>query len=142
MAPPSAKAISSMRVRFWGSARQMLISLPWMPKGTRLCLIASARDTLAMTSGGMASSAAGAARWPRPTCRHRPAGSPPLRCVTAGGRPAPAMDSKELARRFKAAGWAGAPDIQAFVAEVGVLARDEVEGLLGVLTTKGLPGDS
>jgi twitching motility protein PilT len=52
------------------------------------------------------------------------------------------MDSKELARRFKTAGWAAAPDIQAFVAEVGTLSRDDVERLLGVLTTKGLPGDS
>src|SRR5205814_440384 len=59
--------------------------------------------------------------------------------LTPARRP---MDSKELARRFKTAGRAGAPEIQAFVAEVGVLPRDDVERLLGVLTTKGLPGDS
>ena len=35
------------------------------------------------------------------------------------------MDSNELLRRFKTAGWGGAPEIQAFVTEAGVLPRDD-----------------
>jgi twitching motility protein PilT len=51
------------------------------------------------------------------------------------------MDGKELLRRFKAAGWAGAADIQGLLAEVPSVTRDDVERLLGVLTSRGLPGD-
>jgi twitching motility protein PilT len=52
------------------------------------------------------------------------------------------MDSKELLRRFRAAGWPGPTQVHALLAEVPPLARDDIERLLGVLTSKGLPGDA
>jgi twitching motility protein PilT len=52
------------------------------------------------------------------------------------------MDSKELVRRFRAAGWPGPIQVHALLAEVPPLARDDIERLLGVVVSKGLPGDS
>ena len=52
------------------------------------------------------------------------------------------VDSKELLRRFKAAGWPGPAQVHALLAEVPALARDDIERLLAVLVSKGLPGDS
>ena len=52
------------------------------------------------------------------------------------------MDSKELLRRFRAAGWPGPTQVHALLAEVPPLARDDIERLLGVLVSKGLPGDA
>ena len=52
------------------------------------------------------------------------------------------MDAKELLRRFRAAGWPGPTQVHALLAEVPPLARDDVERLLGVLISKGLPGDA
>jgi twitching motility protein PilT len=52
------------------------------------------------------------------------------------------VDSKELLRRFKVAGWPGPAQVHALVAEVPALVRDDVEKLLAVLTSKGLPGDA
>jgi twitching motility protein PilT len=52
------------------------------------------------------------------------------------------MDSKELLRRFRAAGWPGPTQVHALLGEAPAVARDDIERLLGVLTGKGLPGDS
>ena len=52
------------------------------------------------------------------------------------------MDSRELVRRFRAAGWPGPIQVHALLAEVPPLARDDIERLLGVVVSKGLPGDS
>ncbi len=52
------------------------------------------------------------------------------------------MDSKELLRRFRAAGWPGPTQVHALLGEVQALGRDDVERLLGVLVSKGLPGDA
>jgi twitching motility protein PilT len=52
------------------------------------------------------------------------------------------MESKEVLRRFKQAGWQSAPELQAFLTEASAVSRDDIERLLGLLTTKGLPGDS
>ncbi len=52
------------------------------------------------------------------------------------------MDSKDLQRRFKNAGWPGPVEIQALLAEAGRVTPDEVEKLLSILVSKGLPGDS
>jgi twitching motility protein PilT len=52
------------------------------------------------------------------------------------------IDSKELLRRFKAAGWPGPAQVHALLGEVAAPTRDDVERLLSVLTSKGLPGDS
>ena len=52
------------------------------------------------------------------------------------------MDAKELLRRFRAAGWPGPTQVHALLAEVPPLARDDIERLLGVLISKGLPGDA
>jgi len=52
------------------------------------------------------------------------------------------MDSKELVRRFRAAGWPGPTQVHALLAEVPPLARDDIERLLAVVVGKGLPGDS
>src|SRR5688572_2187162 len=50
------------------------------------------------------------------------------------------MDSNELLRRFKLAGWQTAPEVQAFIADAGGLGRDDIERFLGVITTRGLGG--
>ena len=52
------------------------------------------------------------------------------------------MDSKELVRRFRAAGWPGPTQVHALLAEAPPLARDDIERLLSVVVSKGLPGDS
>jgi len=52
------------------------------------------------------------------------------------------IDSKELLRRFKAAGWPGPAQVHALLAEAPPSTRDEIERMLGVLVSKGLPGDS
>jgi len=52
------------------------------------------------------------------------------------------VDSKELLRRFKAAGWPGPAQVHALLAEVPALARDDIERMLAILVGKGLPGDS
>ena len=52
------------------------------------------------------------------------------------------MDSKELVRRFRAAGWPGPTQVHALLAEAPPLARDDIERLLAVVVSKGLPGDS
>jgi hypothetical protein len=52
------------------------------------------------------------------------------------------IDSKELLRRFKAAGWQGPAQVHALLGEVSPPTRDEIERMLGVLTSKGLPGDT
>ncbi len=52
------------------------------------------------------------------------------------------MDSRELQRRFKTAGWPGPTEIQALLAEAAPIDREEIERLLAILTMKGLPGDS
>jgi twitching motility protein PilT len=52
------------------------------------------------------------------------------------------MDSKELLRRFRAAGWPSPTQVHALLGEVPPLARDDIERLLGVVVSKGLPGDS
>lgn len=52
------------------------------------------------------------------------------------------MDSKELLRRFKVAGWPGPQQVHALLADAPVPTREDIERLLGVLVTKGLPGDS
>ena len=52
------------------------------------------------------------------------------------------VDSKELLRRFKTAGWPAPAQVHALLAEAPPLVRDDVEKLLAVLTSKGLPGDA
>ncbi|MGC9984948.1 MAG: PilT/PilU family type 4a pilus ATPase [Polyangia bacterium] len=52
------------------------------------------------------------------------------------------MDSKELLRRFRAAGWPSPAQVHAFLGEAPPLARDDIERLLAVVVSKGLPGDS
>ena len=52
------------------------------------------------------------------------------------------IDSKELLRRFKAAGWPSPAEVHALVAEVPPLAHDDIEKMLSLLVGKGLPGDS
>ena len=52
------------------------------------------------------------------------------------------IDNKELLRRFKTAGWPGPAQVHALLAEVPALGRDDIERLLSVLLSKGLPGDS
>jgi len=52
------------------------------------------------------------------------------------------MDSKELLRRFRAGGWPGPTQVHAFLGEAPALGRDDIERLLGVLVSKGLPGDT
>jgi len=51
------------------------------------------------------------------------------------------MDSRDLQRRFRAAGWPGPAEIQAYIAEAGKVEASDLERLLGILVTKGLPGD-
>jgi len=51
------------------------------------------------------------------------------------------MDSKELLRRFRAGGWPGPTQVHALLGEAPALARDDIERLLSVLVSKGLPGD-
>jgi twitching motility protein PilT len=52
------------------------------------------------------------------------------------------MDSKEFLRRWKAAGWPGPAQVHAFLAEYPQPTRDDIERLLGLLSSKGLPGDA
>jgi twitching motility protein PilT len=52
------------------------------------------------------------------------------------------IDHKELLRRFKTAGWPGPAQVHALLVEVPALGRDDLERLLSVLLSKGLPGDS
>src|SRR5512142_3591712 len=52
------------------------------------------------------------------------------------------IDSKELLRRFKAGGWPGPTQVHALLAETAPPTRDDIERMLAVLTSKGLPGDS
>jgi twitching motility protein PilT len=52
------------------------------------------------------------------------------------------IDSKELLRRFKAGGWPGPAQVHALLGEAPPPTRDDVERMLGVLVSKGLPGDS
>ena len=52
------------------------------------------------------------------------------------------IDSKELLRRFKAGGWPGPAQVHALLGEVPALGREDIERLLAVLVSKGLPGDS
>jgi twitching motility protein PilT len=52
------------------------------------------------------------------------------------------MDSKEFLRRFRAAGWPGPAQVHALLGEAPALVRDDIERLLGVVTSKGLPGDA
>jgi len=52
------------------------------------------------------------------------------------------MDSKELLRRFRAAGWPGPAQVHALLGEVPTLGSDDIERLLGVVASKGLPGDA
>jgi twitching motility protein PilT len=52
------------------------------------------------------------------------------------------IDSKELLRRFKAAGWQGPAQVHALLGEAPQPTRDEIERMLAVLVSKGLPGDS
>jgi twitching motility protein PilT len=52
------------------------------------------------------------------------------------------IDSKELLRRFKAAGWQGPAQVHALLGEAAAPTRDDVERMLAVLVSKGLPGDS
>ena len=52
------------------------------------------------------------------------------------------IDSKELLRRFKTAGWPGPAQVHAMLAEVPPLGREDIERMLAVLVSKGLPGDS
>jgi twitching motility protein PilT len=52
------------------------------------------------------------------------------------------IDSKELLRRFKAAGWQGPAQVHALLGEAPPPTREEIERVLAVLVSKGLPGDS
>jgi twitching motility protein PilT len=52
------------------------------------------------------------------------------------------IDSKELLRRFKTAGWPGPAQVHALLAEVPPLGREDIERMLALLAGKGLPGDS
>jgi twitching motility protein PilT len=52
------------------------------------------------------------------------------------------IDSKELLRRFKAAGWPSPAQVHALLAEIPPLTRDDIERLLSILVSKGLPGDA
>jgi twitching motility protein PilT len=52
------------------------------------------------------------------------------------------IDSKELLRRFKAAGWPGPAQVHALLGEAPQPSRDDIERMLAVLLSKGLPGDS
>ena len=52
------------------------------------------------------------------------------------------IDSKELLRRFKVAGWQGPAQVHALLGEAAPPTRDDVERMLSVLVSKGLPGDS
>jgi len=52
------------------------------------------------------------------------------------------MDNKELLRRFRAAGWPGPAQVHALLGEAPPCSREDVERLLGVLCSKGLPGDA
>jgi twitching motility protein PilT len=52
------------------------------------------------------------------------------------------IDSKELLRRIKTAGWQAPAQVHALLAEAPQLTRDDIERLLGIVAGKGLPGDS
>jgi twitching motility protein PilT len=52
------------------------------------------------------------------------------------------MDSKELLKRFRAAGWPSPTQVHALLGEVTEIERDDIERMLSVLVSKGLPGDS
>lgn len=52
------------------------------------------------------------------------------------------MDSKELPKRFRAAGWPSPTQVHALLGEVTEIERDDIERMLSVLVSKGLPGDS
>ncbi len=52
------------------------------------------------------------------------------------------IDSKELQRRFKTAGWPAPAEVHALLAEAPVLGRDDIEKLLALLLGRGLPGDA
>jgi twitching motility protein PilT len=52
------------------------------------------------------------------------------------------MDSRELLKRFRAAGWPGPAQVHELLGEIAEVGRDDLERLLAVLVSKGLPGDS
>ncbi|MBN2575870.1 MAG: PilT/PilU family type 4a pilus ATPase [Deltaproteobacteria bacterium] len=52
------------------------------------------------------------------------------------------IDGKELLRRFKAAGWPTPAQVHALLGEAAPPTRDDIERMLSVLSSKGLPGDS
>ncbi len=52
------------------------------------------------------------------------------------------MDSKELLRRFRAAGWTSPAQVHGMLGEIASIERDDIERMLAILVSKGLPGDS
>ena len=52
------------------------------------------------------------------------------------------IDGKELLRRFKTAGWQGPAQVHALLGETSQPTREDIERMLSVLVSKGLPGDS
>jgi twitching motility protein PilT len=52
------------------------------------------------------------------------------------------IDNKELLRRFKTAGWPGPAQVHATLADAPAMGREDIERMLAILLSKGLPGDS